>query len=427
MKTPSKFPYEFRHTSSGRNGTIYKLGNGTFKSRYRFGGNVVANTFATVEKAVDWLQKELSTIDHSKENTPSLNPLRYSLQYYAELEQLLESKVKGASLRETVEFFISKFERYIFKTVETVYNEMIKASIEQGITYSNLLGYKQHIGAFSRVFGSRLVNDINREEVFEFLSKGKCKNGNSWSGKTRNNYLISLQAFGTYAKDHEALRGDEKTVFHKISKFPEDNKEAVGIFTNEEISKLLAEAIKSDVNLIPLIVIQAFCGLRPSEIHAERVGKADENGKLDKATKRPPLKWENFNWEQKTLSVIGQKVRSKYTRNIHFSDSVIEWLKPFQHLTGNIWNEEGNYSTRLAALRDKAEVQSVHDGLRHSYASTRVLILKNELGNLALEMGNSPQELLKSYINRTVTLQQAEQYFKILPPPNYAEMIKAVL
>ena len=53
-------------------------------------------------------------------------------------------------------------------------------------------------------------------------------------------------------------------------------------------------------------------------------------------------------------------------------------------------------------LLHAAGVKSVHDGLRHSYASYRCRHVRNELPKLAEEMGNSPTEILKSY-KATVT------------------------
>jgi len=67
-------------------------------------------------------------------------------------------------------------------------------------------------------------------------------------------------------------------------------------------------------------------------------------------------------------------------------------------------------------------VKSIYDGLRHSYASYRIRQLKGNLPELAQEMGNSPKEIINSY-KRNVTDAEAQAWFNIMPPENYAEII----
>jgi hypothetical protein len=71
-------------------------------------------------------------------------------------------------------------------------------------------------------------------------------------------------------------------------------------------------------------------------------------------------------------------------------------------------------------------VNSIYDGLRHSYASYRIRHLKGNLPQLAQEMGNSPREIINSY-KRNVTDAQADAWFSVKPPPDYSEKIKIAL
>ena len=80
----------------------------------------------------------------------------------------------------------------------------------------------------------------------------------------------------------------------------------------------------------------------------------------------------------------------------------------------------------MIAVRKKAKVKSVYDGFRHSYASYRIRQLKGNLVELAVEMGNSPKELIDSY-KRNVTDAEANRWFAQLPPRDYAKRIKAYL
>jgi hypothetical protein len=79
------------------------------------------------------------------------------------------------------------------------------------------------------------------------------------------------------------------------------------------------------------------------------------------------------------------------------------------------------YDALCPALRN-AGVKSIYDGFRHSYASYRIRHLKGNLPELAQEMGNSPKEIINSY-KRNVTDAEANEWFNIMPPKEYAEII----
>ena len=75
---------------------------------------------------------------------------------------------------------------------------------------------------------------------------------------------------------------------------------------------------------------------------------------------------------------------------------------PVQTFKGAIWRHKQAHSKKWIALRKDADVRSIYDGFRHSYASYRIRQLKGNLAQLAAEMGNSPAELIDSY-KRNVT------------------------
>jgi hypothetical protein len=72
--------------------------------------------------------------------------------------------------------------------------------------------------------------------------------------------------------------------------------------------------------------------------------------------------------------------------------------------------------------RDRAKREQGSNGFRHSYASYRIRHLKGNLPELAQEMGNSPKEIINSY-KRNVTDADADKWFNIMPPKDYAELI----
>jgi hypothetical protein len=188
-----------------------------------------------------------------------------------------------------------------------------------------------------------------------------------------------------------------------------DERGEVEIYTPAEMEDRLLAALEYDIDMIPALVAGGFQGLRPAEFHAE-------------GAKRPPLKWEAFIWSDNILHIVGQKIRSKANRDIPLHAVTRAWLEPFKVLQGEIWQYKQAYSKKTAALRAKAGVKSIYDGLRHSYASYRIRHLKGNLPELAQEMGNSPREIINSY-KRNVTDADADKWFNIMPPKDYAELI----
>ena len=205
----------------------------------------------------------------------------------------------------------------------------------------------------------------------------------------------------------------EETEFQKIAVPKKRTNLPVEIYSKQEIAKLLTSAIETDIDLIPILVLGGFMGLRPAEAHGEDVD-------------RDRLCWEHFVWRDKSLPVYGQKVNSKATRDVPIPDNAIAWLHPFKILKGEIWKLKSAFDGRFASLRKKAGVRDIYDGLRHSYCSYRYRILTGNVDQVADEMGNSREEVMRSY-KRNVTDREAKAWFEIKPPANYAKTIKSIL
>lgn len=416
-RAAQQFRFPFKFEKNGRTGKIYRLGNGTFKTAFIFAGTPRQNTFKTPQSALEYLEAEFSKLDDQRENSLALHPLNGNVRLYSELEQLLREEGNGASLREAVAFYIAhhKTKHFKAKPASDCATSFVAAQRTNGVTDIQIKTLEKHFRRFNKTFGSRKIHDITTQEISDWL--GTCldeKTGAPWGIKTRKGVRGSLVSLSLYARDIlKAIPDTGKTEFQKIRPPKDEQREAVEIYTPTEFTKLLKTALELDVDLIPVLVLGGFCGLRPFEVHAEGLN-------------RPPLQWEALNWNDLLLHVQGQKVRSKATRDIPLNAAAQAWLKPFSELTGPIWKHQSAHSKKMIALRDKAEVKSVYDGYRHSYASYRIRQLKGNLAELAAEMGNSPAEIVDSY-KRNVTDAEAEAWFAQMPPENYAELLRAYL
>ena len=413
MTCPNRQKFPFNVEKNGRIGKIYRLGNGTYKTHFRFGGKPLQNTFKSFEAALRYLESEFVKLDTDRVNALSQHPLNGSAQTYSELEQLLRREVAGSTLREAVTFFLAhhKSKKLEPKTFADASDIFVKYQGRNNISPIHIKTLKKHFRRFKREFGTRRIHEITTLEVSEWLASRKDeKTGKLWSAKTRTSVLGSLVSLSIFSRDIlKAIPDIGKTEFQKVARPKKDEQEAVEIYTSEEMEKLLLAALENDVDMIPALVLGGFEGLRPAEFHAE-------------GARRSGLKWEAFIWDDELLHISGQKVRSKPNRDIPLHPVTRAWLEPFRVLEGEIWQYKQANSKKMAALREKAEVRSIYNGFRHSYASYRIRHLKGNLAELAQEMGNSPREIINSY-KRNVTDSEADEWFSILPPKGYADLI----
>jgi integrase len=415
-KAPIKFPYAVPNLS--RKASIYKYSEDHFETYFRYGQKPHKNSFKTFDAALLYLKEEIKKLDADTANSLSLAPLNGTVRSYAELEHLLREKGDGGTLRDAVNLYLAFRPKSKFKpmTVLDCSKKYVESCKSNNITTPQIKTLEKHFRRFNRTFGTRKIHDIDVEEISLWLNE--CideKTLKPWKPKTKRSTRASLVSLGNFARKQLKaipMNGDE-TEFQKVPLPKVDSKQEVDIYTPAELQKLLLTAINEDIDMIPIIVLGCWLGLRPAEAHGEDVDR--EN-----------LRWEAFIWEDGYLSVFGQKVRSKPTRHVPIPSVARKWLEPFRDLKGPIWRYASRHSKSLIALRKKAEVRSITDGYRHSYASYRIRQLKGDLVKLAEEMGNSPEELIASY-KRNVTDATADAWFNVLPPTGYNKLIKGVL
>ena len=419
-KAAIKFPYVFE--KNGRIGRIYKAADGTFPTYFLFAGKPDRNSFTQFERAKEYLSKEFDTLDRNRAEASSVYPLKRDRKYYHELESLLAEKTESATLRDAVDFYISHRPKSKFKplTVSKCKVEFLADKEKENLSNLQIKTLKRHLKRFEKTFGQRLIHDITAEEIKKWLHSQKDKKANTnWVAKTKRNYLGSLVTFAIWARDEcRAFPNTlEITDFERVKKPKtkvEDEKE-VEIYAPKELKEQLAAAIEQDVEVLPLMIIQAFFGLRPSEAHGE-----------EQEQEKSRLHWEAFNWERKLLCFRVQKVRSKLPRDIPIQPNAEKWLTPFKMLKGPIWKYSAAYDERMVKLHQHLGHSRRNNAYRHSYTSYRLPHLGYDFAKLALELGNSEREIIRSYLRR-IRMEEADAWFAIEPPDGYAEKVAAYL
>jgi len=422
----SKGPQEVKHR--GRSGTIYFWKNGYFGVRVVFGTDLYRNSFKTYDAAYKDIIEQIEKFENNPKESAVLFPLRHERQVYSEIESLLAEQCDGATIKDAATFFLKHHKKNAIqkKTVTECYRDFYDSQKGANKSLDHLRTLKKHIDRFNECFGDRYIDEISTKEVHDYLysrrnrphqkkdTKPRDPNPateNLWSPTTLNNNRGTLVSMANYARD--VLRAIEKgdTAFELVPKATEDNKGEVEIFSPQEMEQLLLAAVESDLEILPVIVLQGFEGLRPSEAHGER-------------NKRPRLTWEEINRTAGFVDLTHQKVRKLRSRHVPLSPNADEWLSPYINLgySGTIWTPKESYTARYEKLRKLAQVRSVQDGLRHSYASYRVKIT-GDLKKTALEMGNSEREIINHY-RRVSSTEDATAWFDIRPPADFAEKLR---
>ncbi len=239
-----------------------------------------------------------------------------------------------------------------------------------------------YMAKFQKQFGPILLTDITTPEIDRFLRES------SGAGVTKNNLRRTLVTLFTWARSQGYLQEDRKTAPERSQTFQVTD-DAPAIWTPEEMRKLLAVCPK---NLLPLVVIGAFSGIRSAEIDR--------------------LEWQDVLWDQGYIEVKGRKAKTKARRLVPLRDNLKQWLEPHRKDTGFICHLN-NHSLRLSYLGQKAGFGWRQNALRHSYASYRLAEIQ-DAAKVALELGNSPEKLFKHY-RELVTPEAAKEWFGITP------------
>jgi integrase len=236
------------------------------------------------------------------------------------------------------------------------------------------------------------------------------------SPRTLQNYRAAIVRLFNFARG-KYLPQDTPTAASRTEAPSDDSRGAVEIWKPWELEKILRFA---PAKLVPCIALGAFAGLRTIElvrlewsaIHFPDPEKRDASHPfgfvvVDKAA--------------------AKQHRSAARRIIPMQANLLEWLLPFRFKTGRI--SPRSTDAKLSALITEhigtineterqfgqPTISRPRNGLRHSYGSYRLPVL-NDIAALALEMNNSPREIVESY--RELALpRDVEAWWQIRPHP----------
>jgi len=165
------------------------------------------------------------------------------------------------------------------------------------------------------------------------------------------------------------------------------------IFTVNELRALLESAKQQAPDVLPMLAIGAFAGLREAEI------------------KR--LDWHEVDLARRHIEVKAAKAKSARRRIVAMQPNLGAWLRPYGKMKGGLV-PEGSRGKVDRVCEAAGLTRWPKNGLRHSFASYRLAAI-HDAPRVASELGHTSPQMLYSTYRELVLPEEAERYWKIAP------------
>ena len=287
----------------------------------------------------------------------------------------------GKSLADATHFY-----RRHLEAVEKscLLNELIVSFLEskeaEGSRHRYRKDLRNRLGRFQRQFGQRTVATISTRECDDWLKNLPLE------PSSRNSYRRALSVLFSYA----LVRG--YCVENPVAKIAKGRviDKPVAVLTPEQTQNLLNHASNE---LIPLISIGAFAGLRTAEL-----------ARLD---------WQEIHLDRGFIEVSAAKSKTATRRLVTILPNLNLWLAPHHHKQGPIMPI--NFVHKMKALRKAVGIDPwPPNGLRHSYASYHLAKFQDAPA-LALQLGHTTTTMLFAHYREVVTPEAGKKYWMIVP------------
>jgi integrase len=301
----------------------------------------------------------------------------------------------GKTINDASDYYLDHLERVrrCKTTVAELVAELLEAKRKDGRSKIYLADLRNRLKIFARDFGTQPVAAVTPGEISEWLRNVKG------SPKTRANFRQNISVLFGYAAD-EGMIDSNPVLRVKKPKLVDRPPE---IFSVDELSALLNAAANVAPDVLPMLALGAFAGLRESEI------------------KR--LHWSEIDLRRRFVEVKAEKAKTAKRRIVRIQSNLAQWLAPYGSMTGAVVPE--NSRKKLDAVRKTAKLEHwSRNGLRHSFASYR-LAATNDAPRVAAELGHTSPQMLYSTYRELVLPEEAERYWKIAPQPAEAEKVVA--
>jgi integrase len=314
-----------------------------------------------------------------------------------EMSDFITAKSKLADYNETitdaVKFRVDYLEsvRRCKVTVSQLADEVLEAKRRDGMSKDYLRDLRSRFARFCTDFGNRPVAAITVEEIDNWLRDLPL------SPQSRVNYRSVVGVLFSHATKRGLIDVNPITRTAK----PKKPNVPPEIFVVDELHALLEAANRIHSDVVPMLAIGAFAGLRDAEI------------------KR--LDWSEVDFARGHIEIKAAKAKSARRRIIPVQPNLAEWLRPYAAMKGSVVPEGArgklDHVCKAAGLS-----RWPNNGLRHSFASYR-LAACYDAPRVAGELGHTSPQMLYSTYREVVLPEEAELYWKLVPDVTAANVV----
>lgn len=305
--------------------------------------------------------------------------------YYEACEQ----KLKGVSLMEAVDYYLLMHGDTSEKTgvdMVKIKDDFLKSAEEAGNQIRDIQTLRSHLTRFVEAVKIPMER-VRPVDIDKYLQASP-----DWSNRTRNNNRTSILRLFNWAKEKERLGQNHFNPVERATTYKVEAAESPGIFTPEQLQTLF---IHVEEDWVPYLAVSAFAGVRSAEVTR--------------------LHWEDVLFDEKVIVLEARHTKTKRRRVAHMPDNLVEWLKSFEGEKKGPLCPAKTSTKMTGRLAAASKVEWVHNGLRHSYISYQMAILR-DAAKVAEQCGNSPEQVQANYkANATET--EANRWFSVRPAP----------
>lgn len=303
-------------------------------------------------------------------------PLDSAANEYAQAMTLLSGK---GSVIEAVRFFVASNANDIVPIqTQDLVKHLIETRKQNHASKRHVDDLESRLTRFSEAFPCE-VHQIRAGQIQDFLTSIKLKARSVKNYRTAISNLLSHARLRRHLpKNHDPLA---EVPWAKVA----DGE--VVVYAPDELMRMLKHAKPA---MLPYLAIAAFAGVRQAEI-----------SRLD---------WKDVKSDH--ILVRASIAKEGIRRLVPILPNLAVWLKLHRQPNGRVV-PFANVSNQLCEIVKDAGLESKHNGLRHSFGSYRVAIIKDP-AQVAYEMGNSVQMVFKNY-RKVVDEPEARRWFSIAP------------
>jgi integrase len=364
----------------------------------------VFKSFASADAAWTFAENQDREISNHGVRYGDIPPeVRRAFDFYR--DQVAELTSIGASVPKFEDLISSALSDIRLRHHEAAENALsVAEAVEAFVSYKStrvkdrqLSDLKDRLKRFAQDFGTRTMQSITTEEIDKWLTGLRSRRNPSKTSKapllaplSRNHHRAVLHAlFGHGAAPARSWCSRNPVADLEPERVETPEPEAYSV---EDVMRIMQTAVDHKPELVPVLALGMFGGLRISEAREIDLGKI-----------KPDTDEFRVGADHK-----------RGARIVPCTAALRSWLFAQPRRRGKAWLKEARSSyDAMQELFALAGVDAIDNGARHSFISYRCAESR-DIARVADECGNSVITIKKHY-RQLVTAADAERFFKIRP------------